>query len=111
MHRFPLLTLILVLVTADFAAAQDALLIPEGHRAFALRVPKQHVESVLPGVRVDVLHKEGKNATVVVKNVLVLAVDQIEGMDPTVTVAVRPDDAKRLAVAKGKLSVQLRAPK
>ncbi len=111
MHRLPLLTLTLSLITADFAAGQGALLIPEGHRAYALRVQKQQVESVSPGARVDVIHAEGKNAAVLAKSVLVLAVDQIEGMDPTVTVAVRPEDAIRLAKAKGKLSVRLRVQK
>jgi len=101
----------IVLCAVSIASAQDAFRLPEGHRAYAIRVAKADLgDLVLPGKRVDVIQKEAR-AIVLVKDVLVVAVDEVQGSDPTVTVAVRPEDANRLAKARGKLSVQLRAAK
>jgi len=101
----------IALCAMSIASAQDGLRLPEGHRAYTIRTAKSDLSDfVLPGKRVDVIQKEPKEV-MLVKDVLVVAVDEVQGSDPTVTIAVRPEDANRLAIAKGKLSVRLRARK
>lgn len=95
-------------------------LIP-GQRAVAIRInPAKDAAGLLPGKRVDVLYTEqvkGKPvARIVVQDVLILAVDTILSKPPpefvTVTIAISPEQAVKLAEVwgKGTLSLVRRAP-
>jgi Flp pilus assembly protein CpaB len=94
--------------------------IPEGHRAFSIKLnPAQGGGFIQPGNRVDVIHVvkvDGKNkASVIVSDVLVLAVETVQkekNIDATITLAVKIDDAVKLAAAEtdGRLRLALRAP-
>lgn len=106
--------------------ASMSTLIPEGKRAYAIRV--NAVTGVagflLPGDRVDILltRKVGSNANhkvtdVILQNIAVRGVDQISDEDRnkpqvarTVTVEVTPDEAQKLALAMqvGTLTLALR---
>jgi pilus assembly protein CpaB len=108
------------------ARAEDkpGLVLPKGHRAFALKVPTDNVAHgfILPGHRVDIVlvpcKKDGEpQAVVVLQDVLVVAVDQParkgeeKPPEPTITVAVMPEEALRLAEAaeRGTFRVTLRS--
>jgi pilus assembly protein CpaB len=107
------------------ARAEDkpGLVLPKGQQAFALKVRTDDVARgfILPGSRVDIVlvlrtNDGAAEAVVVYQRALVVAVDQPvrkEGEklpEPTITVAVKPEEAARLAEAakKGTFRVLLR---
>jgi Flp pilus assembly protein CpaB len=96
-----------------------------GERAVAIRVnaEKSVAGFVLPGSRVDVVatvntENVGKESKIILQNMLVLAVDTKDAKDPdqrsilgqTVTLAAKPEEAQRLALAStlGELQLILR---
>ena len=101
-------------------AAALSTVLPEGHRAFTMKVePEAAVAGfILPGARVDVIWtvtKDGKTESkIVVQDVLVFAVNVNADKEKPmlVTVAVKPDQVEKLATVtqSGKLSLALRAP-
>jgi pilus assembly protein CpaB len=105
----------------DLIAAKAAFpALPEGMRAVSIKLTPDPVVGgfILPGSRVDVLsavpQPDGKQTVVkaVVQNVLVLAVDTaLENQVMTATVAVTPEQAKKIVAAAdtGKMSLVLRA--
>lgn len=97
-----------------------------GERAVAIRVNAEKSVGgfVLPGSRVDVVatlntDTTGKEAKIILQNMLVLAVDTRAEKEPdqrsivgqTVTLAAKPEEAQRLALAQqlGELQLILRA--
>jgi pilus assembly protein CpaB len=119
------LALLGLLVAAMICAAADTpgLTLPAGHRAFAFKAQADDVASgfILPGSRVDIVHvvrpkPDEARAKMLLENVLVVAVDQVgarpgeKSPPPTLTVAVKPEQALKLAeaVKTGDLRVLLR---
>ncbi len=116
------------LVTTDDLINKDlaglAASLPQGMRATALRVNPESLAGgfVLPGSRVDVVHTSNDGEAVsqiILQDMLVLAVDLQSNFDPekqptmlgsTVTLAITPEDATRLALAGrlGELRLLLR---
>jgi Flp pilus assembly protein CpaB len=102
------------------AALPPALNVPKGMRAVAIKIAPDNANGfVLPGVRVDVCwvrpRGKGKNeASVLVKDVLVLAVDVETRPEArqTATLAVTVEQARQLAAAaqEGSFRVALRPP-
>jgi Flp pilus assembly protein CpaB len=111
------------LLGTDFASL--SLLMEKGQRAIALRVTAESVAGgfVLPGSRVDIVSTVQRGSEpvsqTIMQDVLVLAVDANFIKDPeirnqvgtTVTLAVNPEDAQKLALAGslGELRLTLRA--
>jgi pilus assembly protein CpaB len=116
-------------ITGFGAKATMSTVLPEGKRAFSIRVNDVSGVSgfLLPGDRVDVLltrQIEDKNSDkldqvsdVILQNVVVRGIDQIADEDrnkpqvvKSVTVEVSPEDAQKLALAQqvGELSLALR---
>lgn len=114
-------------ITGFGARATMATVLPEGKRAFSIRV--NDVSGVagflLPGDRVDVLltrqteerSKLEQVTDIILQNVVVRGIDQIADEDrnkpevvKSVTVEVNPEDAQKLALAQqvGQLSLALR---
>jgi Flp pilus assembly protein CpaB len=104
-----------------FAEPTNPPFIPEGYRAYSIKVDvTQGGAFIEPGKRVDVIHVvkvEGKNkASIIVSDRLVIAVDTFQKdkktVDVTVTLAVKPEDALKLAAAQkdGTLRIAVRAP-
>jgi Flp pilus assembly protein CpaB len=97
--------------------------LPAGTRAVAIKVQRNPENvAVLPGVFVDVVFTPGKSSEkrepkTVAQDVLVLAIDMgredDHGTVTTVTLALRPDLAQRLALAAalGSLELVIRTPK
>jgi pilus assembly protein CpaB len=117
-------------VTQDHLLNKDqaglAYELPHGTRAVAIKVNPESLVGgfVLPKTRVDVLFTSRGGAAeaqskVILQDMLVLAVDQTKDRDPneptklgnTVTLATKPDEAQRLALAQqlGELRLTLRA--
>jgi pilus assembly protein CpaB len=119
----------------DFVTAEDLwdnplnLDVPAGMRAIGVRVNLADIAggfASLPGSKVDIISTirrpsdEDSNASILLQNVLVLAADAVkdrtEGSTAlpatVVTVAVTPEDALRVALAKdlGPLTLMLRRP-
>jgi len=112
------------LVPADKSPGILSLKIPVGMRAFSVKVNEVVGVGgfINPDTRVDVLvttaqstqHQGGKVSKIVLEDVMVLAVGQsIEGKDSkptavnTVTLAVTPEDAEKLALASNDGTIQL----
>jgi pilus assembly protein CpaB len=104
-------------------AVQEGLVVPEGHRAIALKITPTGAADgfVLPGGHVDVLvTRQVPNGSVtrtVARNLVVLAVDQKAprpdekvAAELVVTLAAKPDVCDQLlkAAKTGKLSLALR---
>jgi Flp pilus assembly protein CpaB len=117
-----------VLLADDLADAKSegiSATMGPGERAVAIRVnaEKSVAGFVLPGSRVDVVatvntENVGKESKIILQNMLVLAVDTKDAKDPdqrsilgqTVTLAAKPEEAQRLALAStlGELQLILR---
>ena len=112
------------LVPSDKSAGILSLKIPVGMRAYSVKVNEVVGVGgfIVPDTRVDVLvttakstqHQLGQVSKIVLEDVLVLAVGQsIEGKDSkptavnTVTLAVTPEDAEKLALASNDGTIQL----
>jgi Flp pilus assembly protein CpaB len=110
----PALAVTITLCVLSGARAEDkpGLVLPAGHRAFTLKVPTDNVADgfILPGHRVAILLFPCKKdrepqVLVVLQDVLVVAVDkparkgEEKVPEPTITVAVMPEEARRLAEA------------
>jgi Flp pilus assembly protein CpaB len=114
-----------VLLVDDLADAKTeglAVQISPGERAVAIKVnaEKSVAGFVLPGSRVDVVatvsgESSGKEAKIILQNMLVLAVDTKDSKDPdqrsiigqTVTLSAKPEEAQRLALAQSLGELQL----
>jgi pilus assembly protein CpaB len=100
--------------------------VPRGMRAFAIRVTAETLAGgfVLPGSKVDVVwtfrtNNNESGSLTILQDMLVLAVDTQAARNPdnpqtilgaTVTLAVKPEEAQKMALAKnnGELSLALR---
>jgi pilus assembly protein CpaB len=128
-HLLAMCTVSLCLTAARADDDDDALkaLLPEGHKAYALKVPvtDQVTGFIKPGDKVKVVFtekvkKDKAKSSELLDEVLVVAVDMAKVADDkkttveilTVTLAVKEADAKKLAEAekKGSLRLVLRRP-
>ncbi len=125
MPRLTAAVVLLALAASAPAAAPPGprFVLPEGHRAVALKINTDPAVGgfVLPGSRVDVFCTErtrtGTTSRVILEDVLVVAVETTAPRDRpvlgiTVTLAARPADVTKLALAAsaGELRLVLRAP-
>lgn len=103
-------------VSTLVAEPDTTILLPKGHKAFALKFDPNRGAFVQPGQRADVLHRvrdgDKVKSKIVVSNVLVLAVDANGRGNTSATLAVTADDAKILLEAEknGELRILIRAP-
>jgi Flp pilus assembly protein CpaB len=114
------MTLLPALLTASLLAAEPPeSVIPEGHAAFAIKVDRNTDPFFKPGDRVDVIVTERVEerkfrSTVVARDLLLLAIDTTadEKAPLTMTVALKPDDAKAIEALRkrGDLRILLRNP-
>jgi Flp pilus assembly protein CpaB len=113
-------TLLPALLTASLLTAEPSRsVIPDGHAAYAVKVDRNTNPFLKPGDRVDVIMTERVEerklrSTVVARDLLLLAIEIAtdEKAPLTVTVAVKPDDAKALEAMRkrGELRLLLRDP-
>ena len=102
-----------------------AAILPSGKRAVAVKISAENTAGgfILPNDRVDVLHTEGEESRTILKNIPILAIDQIVDerskddkgkatvIGKTATLELNPKQAEILVAAqvKGAVSLSLRS--